>query len=383
MLRHETHEISLGDLAQRGGQEQRLSLQIGQLPNQLAERVEPQLTSLQLDLNDETQLRLDGDYYNGLSDSEQGRFTINLLDGVNPIGTEQLRKARLDHERRKADVRRDFNGGMLKYMTTPKVPSPKAGLAPRVSTTPALTVPNPTVAIYPTPNFTFPSATPKPTIPSDNTITPSDNTITIAPSTLSTAISSTDVTTISSIDVPDIGTDEWKALSDEQRHQTLRSLLETVSLNSMKLSGVPQMVRNFFRKIAPLDRLPADRGYTWKGERYAGLKLKNAFADLLTKIYHPVLCRVIEYMDEKECTIWDAAAAIEEVRISSGTFEALLKTDGVKRFVGKDATGLRTSYLKRLQSDEFAAAAFEPKVEPIQVISDPRNLTTLMISQPS
>eukprot|EP00966_Prymnesium_polylepis_P239937 5548272-Prymnesium_polylepis.1 len=38
VVRHETHEISLGDLAQRGGQEQRISLQIGQLPNQLAER---------------------------------------------------------------------------------------------------------------------------------------------------------------------------------------------------------------------------------------------------------------------------------------------------------------------------------------------------------
>eukprot|EP00966_Prymnesium_polylepis_P335956 7391292-Prymnesium_polylepis.1 len=53
VLRHETHEISLGELAQRGGQEQRLSMQIGQLPNQLAERVEPQLASLQLDLSDE------------------------------------------------------------------------------------------------------------------------------------------------------------------------------------------------------------------------------------------------------------------------------------------------------------------------------------------
>eukprot|EP00966_Prymnesium_polylepis_P226914 5250254-Prymnesium_polylepis.1 len=127
------------------------------------------------------------------------------------------------------------------------------------------------------------------------------------------------------------------------------------------------MVRNFFRKIAPLDRLPADRGYAWKGERFAGLTLKNAFADLLTKSYHPVLCRVIEYMDEKECTVWVAASAIEEVRISSGTFEALLKTDGVKRFVGKDATGLRTPYLKRLQSNEFSTAAFEPpKVETVQ-----------------
>eukprot|EP00966_Prymnesium_polylepis_P262013 6052676-Prymnesium_polylepis.1 len=60
-------------------------MQIGQLPSQLAERVEPQLTSLSLDLSDETQLRLDGDYYNGLSDSERDAFTINLLDGVNPI----------------------------------------------------------------------------------------------------------------------------------------------------------------------------------------------------------------------------------------------------------------------------------------------------------
>ena len=37
--RHEQHELSLGALAQRGAQEQRLSLQMGSLPDQLAARV--------------------------------------------------------------------------------------------------------------------------------------------------------------------------------------------------------------------------------------------------------------------------------------------------------------------------------------------------------
>ena len=37
--RHEEHELSLGALAQRGAQEQRLSLQMGSLPDQLAARI--------------------------------------------------------------------------------------------------------------------------------------------------------------------------------------------------------------------------------------------------------------------------------------------------------------------------------------------------------
>lgn len=86
-------------------------------------------------------------------------------------------------------------------------------------------------------------------------------------------------------------------------------------------------------------------------------------------------------MDEKKTTIWPAAAAIEEVRISSRTWKALLATDEIKPFVGEKAKGLRIQYMERLQSDDLAAAAFaEPKAQPVQVIRNPHDLTTLIIS---
>ena len=44
--RHEEHELSLGALAQRGAQEQRLSLQMGSLPDQLAARISDPQTGI-------------------------------------------------------------------------------------------------------------------------------------------------------------------------------------------------------------------------------------------------------------------------------------------------------------------------------------------------
>ena len=131
--RREEYEISLGELAQCGAQERRNALrmtsQFQKLPQQLAECIQPQFASLSHDLCDESQLRLDSDYFYSLSLNERESFTIALLDGAKPIGTAQLRKARLDSERRKADVRRDFNGGMLKWIKPSTLPPASAGLA--------------------------------------------------------------------------------------------------------------------------------------------------------------------------------------------------------------------------------------------------------------
>ena len=67
--------------------------------------------------------------------------TVDLLDGVSPIGTEQLRKARLNESLRKAAVRRDYNGGMLKWMKTSAAPPPTAGLASSSPTIPSCPLP--------------------------------------------------------------------------------------------------------------------------------------------------------------------------------------------------------------------------------------------------
>lgn len=146
-----------------------------------------------------------------------------------------------------------------------------------------------------------------------------------------------------------IGSEKWKALSDEERHSSLDSLKAKLCLRS--LSGIRQMFRLYVCIISPLEKQPAVRGHEWRSTRYAGAKLGGVFSDLLMKCYVPVVCRVVEYMDTEECGIWDAVDAIENTR--STTWEALLKTEPIQKFVGNNAKNTKTMYLKRVQSDDF------------------------------
>lgn len=67
----------------------------------------------------------------------------------------------------------------------------------------------------------------------------------------------------------------------------LESLLETCSKTAMRTSGVPQMLRNYLRKLAPLERVEVKRGHEWRAARFA-CGLHGKFSDLIQKDYEPV-----------------------------------------------------------------------------------------------
>lgn len=290
--RREEHEIGLGDLAQCGAEERRSALRTAshfeRLPEQLASCVQPQLTSLMHDLRDEHQLRLDADFYYSLPSDERERFTTPILVGESPIGTKHLRDTRLEHDRRKAAVRSSCRGGMLRWTTRESVPPPPptAGLAPQtsspritggvVSASPTLS--SPTVSAVPP--VTAPSA-PPPVIAVDVTPVPFE-----PPSHVAIEIPSStdDVVATSAFD---IGSDAWKRIDENERQTSLECLLKTVSLSAMETSGIPQLVRNYLRKLAPLERLPATRGHEWRATRHAG-PLAGKFSDIIQKDYEPV-----------------------------------------------------------------------------------------------
>lgn len=85
----------------------------------------------------------------------------------------------------------------------------------------------------------------------------------------------------------EIGSDTWKKADEKERRSSLEPLLETCSKTAMRTSGVPQMLRNYLRKFAPLERVEVTRGHEWRGGRYAG-SLASKFSDLFRKDYEPV-----------------------------------------------------------------------------------------------
>ena len=158
--------------------------------------------------------------------------------------------------------------------------------------------------------------------------------------------------------VATIGTDVWKSIPTEQRLRSVRSLYDTVSTNGLKASGVSGMLRLYLRAIAPLERMGGKRGHEWRSTRYAGRSLMQSFSDLLNKSYVPILCRLLELSDDMggDSNIWAAACVIEEER---STWEELVKMDAVKRFAGKGFGNVKNQLLARLQSVDFATAAFQ------------------------
>ena len=153
----------------------------------------------------------------------------------------------------------------------------------------------------------------------------------------------------------DIGSDKWKNLSEDDRQKSVEALSVVLNLQGgVPRNGVPEMLRIYFTMIAPLERLPFKRGHRWRDSRLVGQRLMQSWSNLLTRMYEPILCRVIEYMDANEgMAIWAAADAIDEVRISLGTFDKLAKTEEIKKF----DKAARDPYLARLLDMDFATAA--------------------------
>lgn len=161
---------------------------------------------------------------------------------------------------------------------------------------------------------------------------------------------------------PDIGTDAWKELPEADRHKSLQALLDTCGLHGFSTSGVRALAKHYLRKIAPLERLPAKRGYSYRGQRYAGKPLQDAWTDLLSKEIEPLLCGVVEYMDNEKVSFWAACDAIEEKRQDVGDFGKLIKQE-LSKFKGKEEA--RKPYIQRLLDAELASKVLDELVTPI------------------
>lgn len=80
---------------------------------------------------------------------------------------------------------------------------------------------------------------------------------------------------------------------------------------------------------------------------------------------------MLETMDRKQCTIWEAADMLEDMREKAGTWKLLVQTDPVAKFRGDGK--LRTPYMIRWKDVEFVQTALSiiktvRPCEPIQVI---------------
>ena len=167
---------------------------------------------------------------------------------------------------------------------------------------------------------------------------------------------------------PEIGSDAWKALPEDDRIRQLRMLYDTLGTTGLDIRG---MVRNYLKKIAPLERnyfRGVKRGYRYRDSRYAGARQQDSWNQLLCKEYEPILCCVLDCMDVNDVDVWAAADAIENVRVQScgGNWKDLIAVAEVKRFHdGRGSHQVREPYLKRLQAQEFADAALAASVAAI------------------
>jgi len=447
MQRFERHELSLGDLANRGETERRLALQLGSLPEQVAARVSDAQTGIAQTAADkvesvmadraaadeernaaqakiDTFKRLRGifgpiyDMFEGAQLSEQDAERIKpFLNDPDPIlsyvaceagedddsfengptGLQRYRELRGEVQRanavsdprtcercisegithtevvcvhalmgQKPQQRSCFDPICSGWRAQPLPPN--AGLAPPLTESaplqplsdpsnvttlslPATSASDSHLAVVGVkPSSAPPSPPSLPPLP-PNLPQPLSG---LPPAGLLLPPPSDDSLSPTAVPPPEIGSEAWTQLPDEKRHSELRALFNAVSLNNLQVSGVRGMLQQYLRRIAPLERLPAKRGYEWRGTRYAGAVLKGSFTQLLTKWYNPILCRVLEYMDENAgISIWAAADAVEARRTELGTFEKL--RPDFSHFLGNEAA--RVPFMKRLHDPEFATAS--------------------------
>jgi hypothetical protein len=82
-----------------------------------------------------------------------------------------------------------------------------------------------------------------------------------------------------------------------------------------------------------------------------------------------ILCRVMEVMDERKCTIWEAANVVEELRVALGSWKLIRQESTIVRFKG-DSKG-RAPYMIRLRNVEFATTALACAAPATQVLALP------------
>jgi len=407
----EDEELRMGELAQRGGEERRTRAQltgmerrIGDLPEQVAEKIQPHFDSQARALDDEHALGLDRDFFDTKGE---------MFQEHNPIGSADLRAARLAaEERRRYGEQRQLRfqprgDGTVSAMMAPSAPPTmcdqyqciangapsgrclhllghariaqpsRAGLTPSTPTSakpPAALLPPPstTPLALPAPAAPLPlsSLTTPPAVPATTAVVPSSVAgvlpEAVAPS-LAVALPSAALPPAVPPTMP-LGSPcgESTALASlQQQNDSLRAQLadrssdDPLELKQMLVGGVRQMLRSYLSHVAPRER----DGTAWRGTKAVGQKRMQALSDLITKKYEPVLLAVMHQHMDGGMGIWSAADHVEKMR-SSGDWKF------IKTLPSIDAD-CAAKYKRQLLNADFAAStlAASAPAEPSQVAS--------------
>lgn len=299
----EDAEIALGDLAHRGGSERRTRGQLGtmeqqliDLPQRLEERVVPRFEHTERAIDETTERQRDKEYSDGLSPEH--------LDKRYPIGSVELRTARLEAAARKCDDakrQRTLNphGGTL--MAQP----PRAGLPPNRAS--AL---NPLLRFSSSPTriVTLPPAVPRLNEPCSSALVTTNGGASWRPA-------------VASIGAPAPSGDSSGAFiaaapsppsagkSPQRQPSAANRTAAVMRLQDMP-GGFPQLLRVWETSIAPHER----EGTAWRSEKAppvgVGLKEAQRVKDLINRSYLPALYAMMARV-ENGATRQEAAAELQ------------------------------------------------------------------------
>jgi Holliday junction resolvasome RuvABC endonuclease subunit len=336
---------------------------VAAIPRQVAEHMQPRLDEKAsvAALTDETELRLDQGYYQGLLEDEQREFTYDLLPHQSPVGTQLLRDARLAHTARKEEVSRSYGGGMLKWISPPHAEpraDPRAGLrlrnpAPPAPSPSATEAPTPTVSPLPleAPRHAASSSTLALALPfaspSTSTSAPPtafSSTAIVASALPAVASSSTDILPSARPAASTAIVASASAESQEDRAKHAESLHSICT----GVKSVPQMALLYTQHVMPLELGPLRKGRVeWRGSHAIGETMQGKWTDLLTKTYSPPLGQVMKYVDEG----LDFDCAVDKVEAERGKRDFT----GSKGFIAQ--AKLSKVDMSRAFAERFAKAA--------------------------
>ena len=81
------------------------------------------------------------------------------------------------------------------------------------------------------------------------------------------------------------------------------------------MKDVRTLICKYRDLIYPLDNISHKRGHRWRDTRFIGNKKSEAFSNIITRIYEPVICAVVEEMTSNDVHIWIASDNIEQMRL--------------------------------------------------------------------
>ena len=353
----EEEELALGELAQCGAEERHVREDIQKLAPKVADIVATSIGQVTADVDDEVR---DKNFYLACDIEEQSRFKNPSTDTLDWTEIRSVRIRREQRALRDREVGYFAVGGAAAGLVSftnqhSPPPPPTVGLASRLTLAPLPVAPLPVASlpVAPLPVASLPVSPP--------TLAPVSPVVASTPATSLAVVADcpngvlpvAPVFAIAAPVAPDIGSPLWQELPLDERIQTLQPIKNLMSLTgSIQTGGIPQMLRLWFKTFAPLERIPAKRGHEWRSTRYCGKTMMESFSDSLNKQWLPILCRVVERMDEQEgMSIWTAAEELEALRIQKQTFDQLLSEPSIERFRKGE---LRAPFTARLQDETFA-----------------------------